>query len=240
MKAVAAQQRLLVDLASVDAELIRIAHRRANPPERQEHGELQAQQRSILDEVGALGIALEDLDAQVAKLDAEVTAVRQREDRDRSLLASGSTNPKELTEIQHELDTLERRQTSLEDSELQLMERREELQGQQASAQAKADKIAERVAEIERIQRAITIDTDAEENQVRQRRDGLAASIDGPLLETYERQRRSGGPGAGLLQGNKCGACRIELDRGELSRISAADADEVVRCSECGAILVRL
>jgi len=240
MKAVAAQQRLLVDLASVDAELTRIAHRRANPPERQEHRELQAQQRSILDEVGALGIALEDLDAQVSKLDAEVTAVRQREDRDRSLLASSSTNPKELTEIQHELDTLERRQTSLEDSELQLMERREELQGQQVSAQAKADKIAERVAEIERIQRAITIDTDAEENQVRQRRDGLAASIDGPLLETYERQRRSGGPGAGLLQGNKCGACRIELDRGELARISAADADEVLRCSECSAILVRL
>ncbi|WP_425476090.1 CT398-like coiled coil hairpin domain-containing protein, partial [Mycobacteroides abscessus] len=97
-------------------------------------------------------------------------------DRDRSLLASGSTNAKELTEIQHELDTLERRQSSLEDSELELMERREELQKQQASAQAKADAIAERLSEIERIQRAVAIDTDAEENQVRQRRDGLASS----------------------------------------------------------------
>ncbi|MEU9807700.1 C4-type zinc ribbon domain-containing protein [Mycobacterium sp. NPDC050853] len=240
MKAVAAQQRLLVDLASVDAELTRIAHRRANPSERQEREELQAQQRPILDEVGALGLALEDLDAKVAKLDAEVTAVRQREDRDRSLLASGSVNPKELTEIQHELDTLERRQSSLEDSELELMERREELQAQQVSAQANADKVAERIAEIERIQRAVDIDIDAEENRSRQRRDGLMASIDGPLLETYERQRRSGAPGAGLLQGNKCGACRIELDRGELARISTADADEVLRCPECGAVLVRL
>lgn len=240
MKADVAQQRLLVDLASVDAELTRIAHRRANPPERQEHGELRAQQRKILDEVGALGLALEDLDVQVAKLDTEVTAVRQREDRDRTLLASGGANPKELVDIQHELDTLERRQSSLEDSELELMERREELQAQQASSQANADKIAERVAEIERLQRAVSIDTDAEENQIRQRRDGLGASIDGTLLEAYERQRRSGGPGAGLLQGNKCGACRIELDRGELSRISAAAADEVLRCPECSAILVRL
>ncbi|MUM15987.1 hypothetical protein FZI91_12500 [Mycobacterium sp. CBMA271] len=240
MKAAAAQQRLLVDLASVDAELTRIAHRRANPPEREEHAELQAQQRTILDEVGALGIALEDLDVQVAKVDAEVTAVRQREDRDRSLLASGSVNPKELNDIQHELDTLERRQSSLEDSELELMERREELQGQQSTVQANADKIAERLAEIERIQRAVAIDIDAEENQSRQRRDGLSASVDGPLLEMYERQRRSGAPGAGLLQGNKCGACRIELDRGELSRISAAEADEVLRCPECNAVLVRL
>ncbi|WP_078312585.1 MULTISPECIES: C4-type zinc ribbon domain-containing protein [unclassified Mycobacterium] len=240
MKADVAQQRLLVDLASVDAELTRLTHRRANPPERQEHGELQAQQRKILGDVSALGLALEDLDVQVAKLDTEVTAVRQREDRDRSLLASGSVNPKELVDIQHELDTLERRQSSLEDSELELMERREELQAQQASAQASADKIAERIAEIERLQRAISIDTDAEENQIRQRRDGLSSSIDGALLEAYERQRRSGGPGAGLLQGNKCGACRIELDRGELSRISAAAADEVLRCPECSAILVRL
>ncbi|MGH3726777.1 MAG: zinc ribbon domain-containing protein [Mycobacterium sp.] len=240
MKAAPAQQRLLVDLASVDAELTRIAHRRANPPERQEHAELQVQQRSILDEVGALGIALEDLDAQVSKVDAEVTAVRQREDRDRSLLASGGVNPKELTDIQHELETLERRQSSLEDSELELMERREELQAQQVSTQTNADKIAERMADIERIQRALTIDIDADENRARQRRDGVSASVDGPLLEIYERQRRSGAPGAGLLQGNKCGACRIELDRGELARISAADADEVLRCSECNAVLVRL
>lgn len=240
MKAAPAQQRLLVDLASVDAELTRIAHRRANPPERQEHAELQVQQRSILDEVGALGIALEDLDAQVAKVDAEVTAVRQREDRDRTLLASGGVNPKELTDIQHELETLERRQSSLEDSELELMERREELQAQQVSTQTNADKIAERMADIERIQRALTIDIDADENRARQRRDGVSASVDVPLLEIYERQRRSGAPGAGLLQGNKCGACRIELDRGELARISAADADEVLRCSECNAVLVRL
>lgn len=240
MKADPAQQRLLLDLASVDAELTRIAHRRANPTERQEHAELQGQQRTILDEVGALGIALEDLDVQVAKVDAEVVAVRQREDRDRSLLASGGANPKELTDIQHELDTLERRQSSLEDSELELMERREELQAQQASAQTNADKIAERMADIERLQRAATIDADAEENRARQRRDGLSASIDAALLEIYERQRRSGAPGAGLLQGNKCGACRIELDRGELARISAADADEVLRCPECSAVLVRL
>ncbi len=47
-------------------------------------------------------------------------------------------------------------------------------------------------------------------------------------------------PGAGLLQGRRCGACRIEIDRGELARISAAAEDEVLRCPECGAILLRV
>jgi predicted nucleic acid-binding Zn-ribbon protein len=41
------------------------------------------------------------------------------------------------------------------------------------------------------------------------------------------------------LLGGRCGACRIELDRGELARIAAAADDEVRRCEECGAILLR-
>ena len=49
-----------------------------------------------------------------------------------------------------------------------------------------------------------------------------------------------GGVGAGLLQGRRCGACRIEIDRGELARIAAAAEDEVLRCPECSAILLRV
>ena len=75
-------------------------------------------------------IALEDLDTQVSRYESEIEAVRQREDRDRSLLTSGATDAKQLADLQHELETLVRRQTSLEDSLLEVMERREELQGQ--------------------------------------------------------------------------------------------------------------
>jgi predicted nucleic acid-binding Zn-ribbon protein len=56
----------------------------------------------------------------------------------------------------------------------------------------------------------------------------------------YERQRARGGPGAGPLQGRRCGACRIEIDQGERARIAAAAEDDVLRCPECGAILLRV
>ena len=72
------------------------------------------------------------------------------------------------------------------------------------------------------------------------RRDELTAALDSDLVSLYERQRAHGGPGAGRLQGRRCGACRIEIDRGELARISAAADDEVLRCPECGAILLRV
>ena len=81
---------------------------------------------------------------------------------------------------------------------------------------------------------------DQSKHQLASRRDELTSSIAADLVGMYERQRGHGGPGAGLLQGRRCGACRIEIDRGEMSRISAAPIDDVLRCPECGAILLRV
>ena len=77
--------------------------------------------------------------------------MRKREDRDRGLLDSGSvTNSKQLEELQHELGTLERRQASLEDTLLEVMERREQLAGDHSREQAAADALAQDLAEIGR------------------------------------------------------------------------------------------
>ena len=50
--------------------------------------------------------------------------------------AIGGDDAKQLSELQHELETLQRRQSSLEDSLLEVMERREQLQAQQDREQA--------------------------------------------------------------------------------------------------------
>ena len=185
-------------------------------------------------------IALEDLDGQVAKFESEIDAVRQREDRDRSLLAAGTVDAKQLTELQHELETLERRQSSLEDSLLEVMERREELQSQQAGELAEIDELQSRLTDAQRACDEARTKIDQLRHQSVSRRDELVAELDADLVALYERQRVRGGAGAGLLQGRRCGACRIEIDKGELARISAAAEDEVLRCPECGAILLRV
>lgn len=141
MKAEVVQQRSLLELAELDAELGRIEHRAGNLAESKRLEEIQATHSAANDRLAALQIALEDLDEQVAKFEAEIDAVRQREDRDRKLLDSGATDAKQLTELQHELETLERRQASLEDSLLEVMERREELQTQQSTELTKIDEL---------------------------------------------------------------------------------------------------
>ena len=72
------------------------------------------------------------------------------------------------------------------------------------------------------------------------RRAELVAHIDEALVTLYERQRSRTGVGAAPLQGRRCGACRIEIDQGESARIAAAADDDVVRCPECAAILLRV
>jgi predicted nucleic acid-binding Zn-ribbon protein len=240
MKAEVTQQLSLLEVTELDAELSRIAHRATHLPQREAHERLRAEHDAATDRLGAVRIAVEDLDAQVLRFESEIDAVRQREDRDRSLLKSGAIDAKQLADLQHELETLERRQTSLEDSLLEVMERREELQQQLA---AELGAIEALQADLDSAQQALDAAI-AEIDQARQqhssRRDELAASLDPALSALYERQRAGGGPGAGPLQGHRCGACRIEIGRGELARITAAAEDDVVRCPECGAILLRV
>jgi uncharacterized protein len=240
MKAEVAQQLSLLELSKLDAELSRIAHRATHLPQQEACERMQAEYNAANDRLGAVRIALEDVDAQVSRFESEIEAVRQREDRDRSMLKSGATDAKQLSDLQHEMETLVRRQTSLEDSLLDVMERREELQAQLDAEQGALAALQAELAGAQRDLDAALAEIDQARQERSSRRDTLTASLDPALSALYERQRAGGGPGAGQLLGHRCGACRIEIGRGELSRISAAAEDELVRCPECGAILLRV
>lgn len=240
MKAEVGQQRSLLELAELDAELFRIAHRATHLPQRDAVERIRAEHAAVGDRVAAVRIALEDLNAQVSRFESEIDAVRQREERDRALLQSGGTDAKQLSDLQHELDTLERRQASLEDSLLDVMEHREELQSQLTAEEEAIEALQAELAGAQQALEAATAEVDAARQSQSSRRDTLVATLNPDLSAAYERQRARGGPGAGQLLGHRCGACRIEIDRGEMARISAAAEDEVVRCPECGAILLRV
>ena len=241
MRADGMQQRTLLELVELDAELTRLAHRATHLPEQQRFDQVEAEHQVVVDRLAVLGMACEDLDGQVAKLESEVDTVRQREDRDRGLLNSGSvSDSKQLADLQHELGTLERRQANLEDTLLEVMERREQLAAEQTQEQAACDGLAGDLAVARQVRDEMLAEVEQARSERTARRAEVAAGLDADLLKLYERQRGLSGVGAGRLLGRRCNACRIELDRGELSRIAAAAEDEVLQCSECRAILLRV
>ena len=60
------------------------------------------------------------------------------------------------------------------------------------------------------------------------------------MLSLYDRIRtQNGATGAALLKARQCQGCRIELFGKELAAVRSTDPAEVVRCDNCGRILVR-
>ena len=68
----------------------------------------------------------------------------------------------------------------------------------------------------------------------------MVADIPEPLLSLYERLReQKNGVGAAALRARRCGGCSLQIDNQELAAIATKPSDEVLRCEECGRILVR-
>ena len=240
MKADPQAQRRLLDLQAVDTALTQLAHRRRTLPERAELEAMARELSALEDQRVRAQVTVDDLDRDIARLEKDVDQVRVRKERDQARLVSGAGPARELEALQHELTSLNRRQTELEDTELELMEQRE-------TAQGVLDGIERRLAE-ERERRAATearrdqtlAEITKEEEFKTTSRAPLAADLPDDLVALYDRIREaSGGLGAALLTSGRCGGCRMELSGVDRSRIRAADPDEVVRCEECRRIMVR-
>jgi predicted nucleic acid-binding Zn-ribbon protein len=231
-------QRMLLDLAAIDAELARLSHRRSSLPELTETRELEADLRCRQESLSAAQAELADLDADWAKQDKEIDSVRAREQRDRSLLDSGLPG-KQQTEIEHELGTLQRRQSELEDELLELMERREALAADASNRAAEVAALEDKLADAQGRRDEALAELDEAHALRTGEREAAAGELPADLLGLYERARTHKGVGAALLRQGRCGACRLELDRSALATIREAPGDEVLRCEECDTILVR-
>lgn len=239
MKADPAVQRQLLDLAEADAELARIEHRRRTLPEIAEIAEAEKAVRVRKDAQVAIRTQVDDLDREVKRQEKEIDAVRSRADRDGKLLQSGTVAAKQMTDLEHEIATLHRRQGALEDDLLELMERREALEMDVQHAEVELAKAEAAVTDAATRRDEVFADLATQEARSTARREALLPKFSTELLALYNRVREHKGTGAALLRSRRCGACRLELDRTVIAHIKAAPADEVVRCEECGAILVR-
>lgn len=98
------------------------------------------------------------------------------------------------------------------------------------------------VAEVEAARVRLTdqqADLDDELARLDAARAEQVADVPAELLAVYDRVRAAGKVGAARLIGGQCQACRLTLDTVALGEIRSAAPDAVVRCSECGAILIR-
>lgn len=237
----AADQRRLLDVQELDTRLDQLAHKRRTLPELARLLELDAQLADLHTALVTSRTAVEDLRRELAKAEADVEQVRSRARRDQQRLDSGQGSAKDLQALTSEIASLARRQGDLEDVELEVMERLEAHEGALTEVTKAYDALVAQKEAVEADRDAAfrTIDADAE--RVRGERATAAEGLDAGLVTLYERLRgQLGGLGAAPLRGRRCEGCRLELNPLDLDAIRSKGEDQVVRCEECGRILVRL
>lgn len=239
MKASPRQQRLLLDLQSLDTAIARLKKRRTQLPQHAELRAMQGEQTVAKDVFMAVQREVDTQNADIERLENDIEVVRQRIKRDHELSAV-SSSPKEAQALQAELELLGRRQSDLEDRELELMEANEQTQTLYEAASAALAGVDERRAVILAALASAEGEIDTELAATVRDRAGLAAELQRDLLDHYETLRARIGIGAARLRGRISEASNMELAPGELQGILATPPDELAYCPQSGAILVRL
>ncbi|CCG02906.1 zinc ribbon domain-containing protein [Blastococcus saxobsidens] len=240
MKADHFEQQKLLELAAEDVALTQLAHRRRTLPEAAAVESATQAERALADDAVRAETAARDLQREVKRLEADVETVRARATKDQRLLDSGSVSAKQMTDLQHELQSLARRQSDLEDQELELMESLETAEAALREAQAGRDEARAALERAEQLRGDALADIADGTTRHEAARAAVAGGISAPLLALYDRIRtQTGTTGAAMLTSRQCQGCRIELNGRELAAVRNADPHEVVRCENCGRILVR-
>jgi predicted nucleic acid-binding Zn-ribbon protein len=238
--AVPQDQWRLLDVQGHDTKLSQIAHRRRTMPENAEVERLEAARRDCENLLVAARTRAGDIARELAKAEADVEQVRSRAARNQARMDAGTGTAKDLQALQHELEALAQRQAVLEDVELEVMERLETAEARVAEVVAEGERMNGALADaVARRARVVSELTDQEVAE-RRAREAAVQGLPADLLALYERVRaNAGGVGAARIHQRRCEGCRLELNTTDLGRLRTAPDDAVVRCEECGSILVR-
>ncbi len=234
-------QLKLLDVQELDSRIDTLNHQLSSIPEANQLRDLSGRRTAVANSVRDLRIQVDDLTAEQKRADADVEQVKTRRTRDQGMIDAGQVkDPKALERMLGELESLHRRIGSLEDTELEIMERLEEAQAslEQRSADLAAMEGEEAELRSALEQKAGTLTSEVE--QVTADRKTTVSGMPADLLALYEKLRaQKGGVGAAALRRRQCEGCRLTLNASDLGIIAKLPTDEVVRCEECDRILVR-
>jgi predicted nucleic acid-binding Zn-ribbon protein len=153
---------------------------------------------------------------------------------EKKLFSGDIKNPKELANLQHEVEMFKANRNQLEDKALEVMERVELAE----SGLTKINKELEKLkAEWQRQQQALSETVErlkAVLSDLGRKRQLLSAEISPQAVELYQGLRKEKRVAVARVEQGICRGCRISLPTTELQQ---ARSGNLIRCSSCGRIL---
>jgi predicted nucleic acid-binding Zn-ribbon protein len=237
VKANLQEQQRLLEIVELDIALTRTAGEKVKLLAATEIQAASEQALALSDELIDARNRVGDLEAELRRSEDDLNLVENRITKDKQALSTTSS-PKDAQGIEHELTTLGKRKSELEDAELGIMEELD-------AVKAELEKVtnAKQSAEALLTQLRESLNTsaqklDAQHAEISSKRVSLIGTLDPELAAAYQR-KASRGIAAGKLVGRECGACRLSITATNLDEILALGADEISECPSCQAYLVR-
>ncbi len=179
--------------------------------------------------------ALNDLKHKRRDAEFELDDITSKiKDAEKQLYSGRINNPKELSNLQHEVETLKSLADQLETKALEAIESVEEAEKALTAATADFSKLE---AEWQQQQKRLAIDIEQLKNiltELIEKRNLLAMQIESQAVDLYEKVRQQKKQAVAKVEQGICGACRISLSASILQK---ARAGQPVLCGTCGRIL---
>ncbi|ABY25033.1 Zn-ribbon protein, possibly nucleic acid-binding [Renibacterium salmoninarum ATCC 33209] len=237
-KAAPAEQLRLLELQALDGRAknldVQAKTLRADP----RLTALQTELDGVQSELSHFNVELADAQSELKRAEADVEQVVSRIDRDEARLKAGGLS-KDLMALQADLVSLAKRRSDLEDTELEVMERVEEISARQQGQLAIAEKAQSALAAVQAEIDAQLAVIAADHATVLDQRLNLASTFDAGLLAIYDRTLERRGIGAARLFHGTSEGSGMQLSPGDLADLAKTAADEIVFCPDSGCILVR-
>lgn len=238
LKASQDDQAKLLELQALDTRLQQLNHRATHLPELATLVDLTADAERLARQRGTESGTVEDARVELTRIESDVAIVEARITRDSARLQA-SSSVKDVAGLESELAGLRRRLGELEEIELAVMEKLEELENGARITAAEHSDVLARIATVEGERDASLTAVDGERRLAAANRATIAGSLQDELVALYERQRARYGAGASLLRGGVSSASGVKLLENEMAIVRAAAPDDVLICPDSQAILVR-
>ena len=234
------EQRRLLDLQNVDTAIRQLEYRRAHLPEQQALDENADMLGRISTEYADGRDRLEQLARAQKRHEDEIATVDARRKSEEGRMYSGLiTSEKEVQALRAELSALRSRKSDLEDTLLEIMQEREDVDSMVTTLQERHAELKEQVAALEQARDEAATGIDTELDERRRERTAVRAELSDEVAEYYDELReRKDGVAVAELIGRTCQGCRLELTAIEFEEAHEHAKTGLARCEQCGRILV--
>ena len=217
------KQRTLLALAEAERSQ---AHDAAASPEQEELEKLEAQRPGLANAAAAAQLAVDDLEAEILRIQEDERKLKKRELDDKRQLTA-ETDPERRKDLEHDRYAAKSR---IADLLSELKEAHNEIAALRNNRDVHAARVDEANRKVEAAQRAV--DALPEEDDVDV--DALRAKLPDDVLSAYD------DIGAAKFNGRACGGCFIQLPPAERAEVLGEPEDELPTCPNCGTLLVRV